>query len=352
MVLLYHYYSRYSVKGYIEYENIDKGIFQYGYLGVQFFFIISGFVITLTLDKSTGFIDFMKRRWIRLWPAMALCSFVTFLIMTIFDDKGLFVKSQKISNLIFSNSFLSPALINEFTGWDFAYIDGAYWSLWVEISFYIIVAMLFFINRISLNRNFGILSVFFIVCHYVFISATGKNFLAPIIGDEIYQFMRKLIGIFNISEYILWFFLGMQLLQLYKFKKTKNLIIFTVVFLVQTLLLGLKWQTILFCFISYFVFLIFIYRPAYLAFLGLPFISKLGIASYAVYLIHENVGVLAIVKLSEYFGIYNWIIGIFMIIVSFAFGLLSFRYFENPISFRLKMFFLKSKKNDYKKSTH
>lgn len=346
MVLLYHYYSRYCIEGYIEYRQIDKSLFHYGYLGVQFFFIISGFVITLTLDKSAGFFDFMKRRWIRLAPAMALCSLLTFLFMTLFDDQHLFLKSQKISNLIFSNSFMSPDFIQALLGWKFAYIDGAYWSLWVEINFYIIVAVLFYINRKKLNQNFGILSIFLIICHYVFISKTGENLISPIIGDLIYDFMRRWIVIFNISEYILWFFLGMQLLQLYKFKKIKNLVIFTITFLIQTLLLGLQWQTILFCFLSYFIFLIFIYKPAFLAFLGTPIISRLGVASYAVYLIHENVGVLTIVKLSAYFGNYNWIIGILMIIISFIFGLLSFKYFEAPASMKIKSFILKSKKVD------
>ncbi len=346
MVLLYHYYSRYCIEGYIKYDHIDKTIFHYGYLGVQFFFVISGFVITLTLDKSNGFLDFIKRRWIRLWPAMALCSFATFSVMVIFDNHDLFLKSQKISNLIFSNSFLSPDFMNELTGWKFAYIDGAYWSLWVEINFYIIVALLFYMNKRRLNRNFGFLAVFLMICHYVLISATGKNLLEPIIGKTIYDFMRRWVIVFNISEYILWFFLGMQLLQLYKYKRTKNLIIFTLVFLVQTLLLGLKWQTILFCFISYFIFLIFIYKPMLLAFLGRPLISRLGVASYAVYLIHENVGVLTIVKLSDYFGQYNWIIGIIMIVISFIFGLLSFQYFEAPVSKKLKSFLLKTKNNN------
>jgi peptidoglycan/LPS O-acetylase OafA/YrhL len=277
---------------------------------------------------------------------MARNGFMLLCHMVIFDNHDLFLKSQKISNLVFSNSFLSPDFINELTGWKFAYIDGAYWSLWVEINFYIIVALLFYMNKKRLNRNFGFLAVFFIICHYVLISATGKNFLEPIIGKTIYDFMRRWIMVFNISEYILWFFLGMQLLQLYKYKRTRSLIIFTVVFFVQTLLLGLKWQTILFCFISYFIFLIFIYKPVYLAFLGTPLLSRLGVASYAVYLIHENVGVLAIVKLSDYFGRYNWIIGILMIILSFVFGLLSFKYFEARVSKKLKSFLLKTKINN------
>jgi peptidoglycan/LPS O-acetylase OafA/YrhL len=35
-----------------------------GWMGVELFFLISGFVIFLTLEKCSGFWDFMIRRWL------------------------------------------------------------------------------------------------------------------------------------------------------------------------------------------------------------------------------------------------------------------------------------------------
>ena len=57
----YHAYSRW-----LEILPYSSGqmniIFNYGWLGVHLFFLISGFVIFLTLDKSSNFITFMFKR--------------------------------------------------------------------------------------------------------------------------------------------------------------------------------------------------------------------------------------------------------------------------------------------------
>jgi len=41
-----------------------------GWMGVELFFLISGFVIFMTIERCSGFCDFMLRRWLRLFPAM------------------------------------------------------------------------------------------------------------------------------------------------------------------------------------------------------------------------------------------------------------------------------------------
>jgi len=49
-----------------------------GYVGVQLFFIISGFVILMTLEKCSTLFDFGVRRWLRLFPAMLFASVLIF----------------------------------------------------------------------------------------------------------------------------------------------------------------------------------------------------------------------------------------------------------------------------------
>ena len=55
--------------------------FKYGYLGVQFFFLISGFVIFMSIQRG-GVIDFLASRAARLYPAywfsVLLTSFFIF----------------------------------------------------------------------------------------------------------------------------------------------------------------------------------------------------------------------------------------------------------------------------------
>src|SRR6478736_6931335 len=82
-VLFFHFYSKWSFpvkeENYLPGENLyHTDFFNHGNLGVQFFFIISGFVIFYTLERSETLIAFLTKRFIKLFPTMLLCSIVTF----------------------------------------------------------------------------------------------------------------------------------------------------------------------------------------------------------------------------------------------------------------------------------
>lgn len=91
MVLLFHYFSRWTFL----YPYKDKyDFFTYGKMGVQFFFIISGFVILYTLENTTNFITFWKKRMVRLFPSMLIASIITYFVFVLFDTKCLFPTSH------------------------------------------------------------------------------------------------------------------------------------------------------------------------------------------------------------------------------------------------------------------
>ncbi|MEZ9835260.1 acyltransferase family protein, partial [Vibrio breoganii] len=83
-VILYHTYARWPE--HLPAIEVTKEFvfFKYGYLGVNVFFMISGFVIFLSLDKSKSFIDFLKKRWSRLFPAMLISSVIILFLSFVF----------------------------------------------------------------------------------------------------------------------------------------------------------------------------------------------------------------------------------------------------------------------------
>jgi peptidoglycan/LPS O-acetylase OafA/YrhL len=132
---------------------------QYGWAGVQLFFLISGFVILMTLEKSRGLLDFAKRRWLRLFPAM----FVGSLVLLAFDhlfaagptaDRGLV-------NLLPGWLFISPPVLHMITRHQIESMDGTFWSLYVEVCFYVIVSLSYF--RLGTARTIALVFSIFVV---------------------------------------------------------------------------------------------------------------------------------------------------------------------------------------------
>ncbi|KEY18779.1 acyltransferase family protein [Kaistella antarctica] len=335
VVLLFHFYTFFQDDKYL-YNFGFTNLFSFGKLGVEFFFIISGFVISLTLTKCSNFVEFLKKRFLRLIPAMLVCSIITFAIMRTFDSNLLFAKSHSFSNLLLSNTFISPELINNIFQTKYNYIDGAYWSLWVEINFYIVIGIVYFCNKNKLLQNFSIVSLLLTLIYFLFTSKLGGDIISPIIGESLFVAGKNIIKLLNLVAYSNWFLLGIILYNLYHKKLLRYYIYFTIVFVLQIILIQNTVQNILFLVFIYSLLMLFIYKPNKIRFLGNTFISKLGVVSYSVYLIHGHIGVLVINKFSWILGNYNWIIGVVLIGLFFLFGIFSYKFLEKPISTILK----------------
>lgn len=103
----------------------------YGSMGVDFFFMVSGFVIMASVRDRTPS-AFAQARLLRLYPAFLFCMGVTTLVLLLARQPGLTVTPvQFLANLT-----MVPALLGQRA------VDGAYWSLLFEIFFYIVVWLL------------------------------------------------------------------------------------------------------------------------------------------------------------------------------------------------------------------
>jgi len=116
---------------------------KYGYLGVELFFMISGFVILMTA-ASGSLRGFVVSRFVRLYPAFWACCTITFAMIAAFGDSRYSVSvSQYLINM---------TMLSDFVG--VSPVDGAYWSLFVEMRFYALVAVVLVIGRIHQAQLF------------------------------------------------------------------------------------------------------------------------------------------------------------------------------------------------------
>nr|WP_137676989.1 acyltransferase [Parerythrobacter lutipelagi] len=126
-VLVYHYIYTYA---HIENAEVIPAfllpISKYGYMGVEFFFIISGFVIAFS-SRGKSPLQFFESRFFRIWPTFLICMTATALILHITGVRALGLV-EYLANVTILPSYLGVKPY-----------DGVYWTLAYEIFFYAIV---------------------------------------------------------------------------------------------------------------------------------------------------------------------------------------------------------------------
>lgn len=105
----------------------------WGWVGVEIFFVISGFVIANSANNVSPF-AFVKSRVLRLYPAVWICAFITLAAWLLVGGKTM--------------RHLGGEMLRSLTLWIFGpWIDGVYWSLAVELVFYAIILTLLLLGR-------------------------------------------------------------------------------------------------------------------------------------------------------------------------------------------------------------
>jgi peptidoglycan/LPS O-acetylase OafA/YrhL len=153
-------------------NHFNESLLPSGFLGVDVFFVISGFVFTSSIFKKKEknaieyFTGFYKRRIKRLYPALLFCFSITAFAISFFDpNPAISIRTGLLSIPGFSNLYLfknatdywsQSAKLNPFTHT---------WSLGVEEQFYFIFPVVIFFttgllwNKLSLDRSKKILAV-------------------------------------------------------------------------------------------------------------------------------------------------------------------------------------------------
>ncbi len=142
LVVGFHAFSRWATR-------IPNGdccahfpLFEFGWLGVELFFLLSGFVILMTLDRCERASVFFRRRWLRLFPAMLACSLIIYCSAPWFRDRpaGAPTPDSLLPGLV----FMDLAWVQKLLRHQIQPLEGDFWSLYVEAKFYVFAALVYF----------------------------------------------------------------------------------------------------------------------------------------------------------------------------------------------------------------
>lgn len=264
-VVLFHYTTRFTEL--FDPFPLPTISFPNGHYGVNLFFIISGFVIFMTLEKTSRPMDFVISRFSRLFPAYWVAIIVTFSVTHLLGLPGKLLDiTTAFGNLIMvHNIFRVP------------HVDGVYWTLEVEMLFYCGMLLLYRLRRLHLIHQ-ALLSLLALrLAYFVLERKFGIN-------------LPWTISRLLILNYIPWFSLGISIClttnrhgggEWRRPALTAACAIITLLIVNSLFLAGLA------VILSG---LVFLAANNLTVVLRHPILVWLGSITYPLYLLHENIG--------------------------------------------------------------
>jgi len=121
---------------------------RFGHLGVLLFFMISGFVILMSgWGRQIG--DFAVSRITRLFPAYWASVALT---VVVFYTAGTFFANASGPDSVPRRLLPNLTMLEGGVGAD--YMEGLYWTLWTELHFYVLIAILIYCG-VTYSRSVG-----------------------------------------------------------------------------------------------------------------------------------------------------------------------------------------------------
>lgn len=274
-VVLFHYTTRFDqLFGHASTPIVS---FPLGYYGVNLFFIISGFVIFMTIERSKAPMDFVVSRFSRLYPAYWAAIALTFSITHCLGLPGHLaeLKTALLNGLMFHGMLLRVP-----------HVDGVYWTLEVELLFYIGMFALMATSRL---RHVHKVVFALLVIRIVYFIA--QQFWGISLPWMIYRYL--IIG------QIAWFAIGMAIYRLTFHAGEENAWLDWAMVFAALTVIAITESPAISGMAIIFGSLVLAAAKGRLKLLANPVNVWLGSISYTLYLLHENIGWSIILSLRQ-----------------------------------------------------
>ncbi|KPQ29841.1 MAG: putative acyltransferase [Marinobacter excellens HL-55] len=263
-VVLFHYQPYYDrLYGH---SFSSPGFLGFGRYGVHLFFMLSGFVIFMTLKRTRTSGQFALARAFRLLPALWAGIALSYLIV-----HWLRPADRTVS---FEAALMTLTLMHEYLG--FPHVDGAYWSLVIEATFYVWIALLFY--GLGEWRRMRLA-----LWLWVLVSYAGVIWWKAI-PDALDFLLKDLLFV----RYAPLFISGMLIYRAYRDRRLPAIDIALLALSIGHCLIAYKAPFNLFVLACYGTFALAV--AGHLNMLSRPSLLWLGSISYTLYLVHQNIG--------------------------------------------------------------
>ncbi len=282
ILLLLHHYTKY-IYDKNQWQDWCYVINEYGRYGVHFFFVISGFLIFMTLDKAKHPKDFIISRFSRLYPGYWVCILLTTLVVN--SSPYYAFHTITLNQFLINLTMLQHWFLIED-------IDGVYWTLAVELCFYLLIFLVFITKQQRHIERIGIIWMGIMLLNYY---SAGLQILHSDQQPSNLNFYLPLLKNGTL------FFGGILFYQLKKDPSQKRKYVLLLLTLVVHFIINKTEETMVIIFVYFILYLFLIDK---LRFMRGKVSYFIGIISYSLYLLHQYIGYEVINFLNDH-GITN-----------------------------------------------
>jgi len=316
-------------------NHINRDILPSGYLGVDIFFVISGFVITSSLAdrRSKSFGDFLMgfytRRIKRLAPALLLFVLITGVSICLFDPSPNISLNTGIASLFgVSNLYLLKISTDYFATSTDLNVFIHTWSLGVEEQFYLLFPMLIWVTGFGRQTPKGGKYLIWVIVGLAVVSLAAFIYLYPVNQPAAYFLMPTRLWELG-AGCLLFLGLRQQNKLLESVKNIPAWMVTAALIAVFFIPLQFAVQSTI-AIVALTIILITCIRPGTTIYAGFtsPPVVYIGLISYSLYLWHW--GVLSLSRWT--IGIHWWSVP-FQVALMVLLSSLSYRYVEIPIRY-------------------
>ncbi|NGM81187.1 acyltransferase [Paenibacillus sp. 7124] len=297
------------------------GVFRFGNLGVDLFFILSGFLMFSIHSSDIGqkkkFLPFIKKRFVRVYP---IYWFVTLIIIPLFFLFPSFGEGyERNISVIIKSLLLIPQ------GHD--PILGVGWSLVYEVYFYLLFALMIILGK----RVSNVILFLWVAISVVLMTFPAKGYLFNFLFNPIiFEFLMGCLAAFILTKVrfkhpLLIFSLGVVLLLTSVWFLYSNSQVLDREGLSRVLLYGVP---------SLFILLGMVSMDTQGKIKNLKILTYLGDASYSIYLVHTLVLSLTskvFMRLSVYETLSLPVATTLCVLISVLAGFIFHSLFERPL---------------------
>lgn len=301
---------------------LSKGQMSFSSIGLSGFFVISGFFIFQSLQRSENLLDYLKNRFLRLFPALFVVLLVSLLLSPlVYNGDTPFLENLQVYTYLPNNLSLylfQSGIKGIFDANPYHSINGSLWTIRYEFSLYLALVLLFYIkgNKVITQTLLGLALTILLITYNFFLERFAGS---SILGMQGYH-------ILNLGT----FFVCGSFLASIEFKKYNS-----------------KWIL----YVSMILLLVSIYYHFYsevkhilltiivmsVGFMPLPFFSdfgRIGDMSYGIYIYSFPIQQ----TLVYFFKLHTYDLMLYSVFISIGFGYLSWDLIEKKaLSFKKKI---------------